>query len=95
MDAATLQAVAAISAVMVALAALLAGFIYWLHRDLKQDFISESRRLDAKGDRNREETLAEMRRGNAQLLAALNGHTHDENTGAAVCHEIPTAADDD
>ena len=95
MDAATLQAVAAISAVLVALAALLAGLIYWLHRDLKQEFISESRWLGAKGDRNREETLAEMRRGNAQLLAALNGHTHDENTSAAVFRQAPTAADDD
>ena len=45
--------------------------------------------------RGQAELREEIRRGNAQLLAALNGHTHDPDTGAAVFHEVPTAADDD
>ena len=68
MDAATIQAVAALSAVMVAAAGLLAGIFYWLHRDSKQDFQTESRRLDEridrledKSDRNRDELREEMR----------------------------------
>ena len=124
MDAATLQAVAALGAVMVAAAGLLAGFVYWHFKDLKadsqelkQDLLAEIRRVESKSDRadeetreelrrfreellaeirrTREELLAEIRRGNAVLLAALNGHTHDPDTGAAVFHEVPTAADDD
>ena len=65
---ATIQAVAALSAVMVAAAGLLAGIFYWLHRDSKQDFQTESRRLDEridrledKSDRNRDELREEMR----------------------------------
>ena len=142
MDAETLQAVAALSAVLVAGATLMSGIFIWLFRDLKQDFKAEVRRLDDKIDRNNTELREdmrqmeerilrgqaelredmrqmearilrsqaelredmrqgqaelrdEMRRGFTQLLAALNGHTHDENTGAAVFHEVPTAADDD
>ena len=112
---------------MVAAAGLLAGFVYWLHRELKGDLLSEIRRVESKSDSNikdlrqevreeirqvreevreeirqvreeirltREEILAEMRRGNAQLLAALNGHTHDEDTGQAVFRELPAADDD-
>ena len=130
MDAATLQAVAALSAVLVAAAGLLAGFFYWLHRDLKQDFREEVRRLDDKIDgsnaesreemrqmeerilrgqvelreemrqmeertlRGQAELREEMRRGFAQLLAALNGHTHDADTGAAIYREMPAAHDD-
>jgi hypothetical protein len=105
MDAATIQAVAALGAVMVAAAGLLAGFVYWLHRELKQDLLSEIRRVESSSDRanketreelrrTREELLAEMRRGNAQLLAALNGHIHDTETGAAVFRELPAADDD-
>ena len=138
MDAATIQAVAALGAVMVAAAGLLAGFFYWLHRELKQDLLSEIRRVESKSDsgirdlreemhrnneavredmrqlreevredmrqlreevreemrQTREEILAEMRRSNAQLLAALSGHTHEENTGAAVFRELPAADDD-
>ncbi len=130
MDAETLQAVAALSAVLVAGATLMSGVFIWLFRDLKQDFKAEVRRLDDKIDRSNTELREdmrqmeerilrgqvelredmrqmeerilrgqvelrdEMRRGFAQLLAALNGHTHDENTGAAVFHEVPTAADD-
>ncbi len=122
MDAATIQAVAALCAVMVAAAGLLAGFVYWLHRELKQDLLSEIRRVESSSDRantetreelrraneemrrvneetreelrrTREELLAEMRRGNAQLLAALNGHTHDTESGAAVFRELPAADD--
>ena len=138
MDAATIQAVAALGAVMVAAAGLLAGFFYWLHRELKQDLLSEIRRVESKSDsgirdlreemhrnneavreemrqlreevredmrqlreevreemrQTREEILAEMRRSNAQLLAVLSGHTHEENTGAAVFRELPAADDD-
>ena len=124
MDAATIQAVAALGAVMVAAAGLLAGFVYWLHRELKQDLLSEIHRVEAKSDRNIEvlreemrrnneelreelrrnneemrrgfeEQAAQMRRDHAVLLSALNGHTHDSDTGAAVFHELPAPADDD
>ena len=117
MDAATIQAVAALGAVMVAAAGLLAGFVYWLHRELKQDLLSEIHRVDSKSDRNIdnlreelrrnneelreelrrgfEEQAAQMRRDHAVLLSALNGHTHDSDTGAAVFHELPAPADDD
>lgn len=153
MDAATLQAVAALSGVLVAGAGLMSGVFIWLFRDMKQDFKIEVRRLDAKIDRSnaelredmrqmeerilrgqaelredmrgsqaelreemrssqaelredmrrmeerllrgQDEMREEMRRGFAQLLTALNGHTHDPDTGAAVFHEVPTAADDD
>ena len=152
MDASTLQAVAALSAVLVAAAGLLVGAFFWLLRDLKQDFTTEAHRLDdkidrldEKADRNKEELRAEthtirdelreemrqmeerilrgqaelreelrltreelpeelrltreelreeLRRGNAQLLAALSGHTHDADTGAAVFRELPAADDD-
>ena len=152
MDASTLQAVAALSAVLVAAAGLLVGAFFWLLRDLKQDFTTEAHRLDdkidrldEKADRNKEELREEMRqmeerilrgqaelreelrltreelreelrltreelreelrltreelreelrRGNAQLLAALSGHTHDADTGAAVFRELPAADDD-
>ena len=42
--------------------------------------------------RTREKLLAEMRRGNAQLPAALNGHTHYRNICAAVLHKLPAIA---
>ena len=95
-----------------AAAGLLAGFFYWLHRDLKQDFREEVRRLDDKIDRSNAESREEMRqmeerilrgqvelreemrRGFAQLLSALNGHTHDADTGTAVYREMPAADDD-
>ena len=44
--------------------------------------------------RSHEEQRSDMRRSHVELLAALNGHTHDTNTGAAVFHEVPTAAND-
>ena len=127
LDATTIQALAALLAVIVAAVGLLNGFILWQIRDLK----IEIRPLDDKIDRSnlelreemrqmeerilrgqaelREEMRQveerilrgqtglreEMRRGFAQLLTALNGHTHDPDTGAAVFHEVPTAADDD
>ena len=120
LDATTIQALAALLAVIVAAVGLLNGFSLWQIRDLK----IEIRPLDDKIDRSnlelREEMLRgqaelreemrqveerilrgqtglreEMRRGFAQLLTALNGHTHDPDTGAAVFHEVPTAADDD
>ena len=137
LDATTIQALAALLAVIVAAVGLLNGFILWQIRDLK----IEIRRLDDKIDRSnvelREEMLRgqaelreemrqmeerilrgqaelreemrqmeerilrgqaelreEMRRGFAQLLTALNGHTHDPDTGAAVFHELPAADDD-
>ena len=40
------------------------------------------------------EQREDIRRSHVELLAALNGHTHDTNTGAAVFHEVPTAAND-
>lgn len=128
MDAATIQAVAALGAVMVAAAGLLAGFVYWLHRELKQDLLSEIHRVESKSDRNIEdlreemrrnneelreevrrnneelreevrrgfeEQAAQMRRNHAVLLSALNGHTHNSDTGAAVFHELPAPSDDD
>ena len=42
--------------------------------------------------RTREKLLAEMRRGNAQLPAALNGHTHFRDICAAVLHKLPAIA---
>ena len=142
LDATTIQALAALLAVIVAAVGLLNGFILWQIRDLKV----EIRRLDDKIDRSnaelreemrssqaelreemrsgqaelreemrqmeerilrgqaelREEMRSgqaelreEMRRGFALLLAALNGHTHSPDTGAAVFHEVPNPADDD
>ena len=119
LDATTIQALAALLAVIVAAVGLLNGFILWQIRDLK----IEIRRLDDKIDRSnvelREEMRSsqaelreemrqmeerivrgqaelreEMRRGFAQLLVALNGHTHDTDTGAAVYREMPAADDD-
>ena len=55
----------------------------------------EMRQMEERLLRGQAELREEIRRGNAQLLAALNGHTHDSDTGAAVFHEVPTAADDD
>ena len=55
----------------------------------------EMRQMEERILRGQAELREEMRRGFAQLLSALNGHTHDPDTGAAVFHEVPTAADDD
>ena len=55
----------------------------------------EMRQMEERLLRSQAELREEMRRGFAQLLSALNGHTHDPDTGAAVFHEVPTAADDD
>ena len=43
---------------------------------------------------DRAEMMAEIRRSNDQLLAALNRHTHDDITGAAEFSEVPAVADD-
>ena len=55
----------------------------------------EMRQMEERIIRGQAELREEMRRGFSQLLSSLNGHTHDPDTGAAVFHEVPTAADDD
>ena len=55
----------------------------------------EMRQMEERILRGQAELREEMHRGFSQLLSALNGHTHDPDTGAAVFHEVPTAADDD
>ena len=70
-DTATLQAFAAFLAVWVAALGLLAGFVYWHFRDIKEEFRIEIRRLDDKIDRSHAESLAEMRQSRQEFIEEL------------------------
>ena len=94
MDAATLQAVAALSAVLVAAAGLMTGFFLWLFRDLKQDFKTEVRRLDdkidrldEKTDRNKEELREEMRQMEERILRGQTELREEMRSGQAELRE--------
>ena len=68
LDATTIQALAALLAVIVAAVGLLNGFILWQIRDLK----IEIRRLYDKIDRSNAELREEMHRGNAELREEMH-----------------------
>ena len=108
LDATTIQALAAFLAVIVAAIGLLTGFIFWHIRDLKtevrrlddkidrsnSEFREGMRQLEERMLRSNQELREEIRRGFAQVLTAINGHTHNADTGAATFREMPAADDD-
>ena len=61
-DTATLQAFAAFLAVWVAALGLLAGFVYWHFRDMKEEFRTEMHRLENRTDHSNAELVTELRR---------------------------------
>ena len=83
MDATTVQAIAAVGALILAQMTLIGGWVYWLVRDLR----SEMRHNRSEMRHNR----SEMRRNHQELLVLLNGHTHADGS-PAVFHNLPGAA---
>ncbi len=76
-DAASVQAIAAVGALMLALITLIGGWTWWLVRDLDRNLRREMG-----------EIRSEMRRNHREILALLEGHTHG-NDGAAVFRRFP------
>ena len=80
MDATTVQAIAAVGALLLAQMTLIGGWVYWLVRDLRgevHDVRSEVRDM-----------RSEMRRNHQELLVYLNGHTHADGS-PAMFHHLP------
>ncbi len=76
-DAASVQAIAAVGALMLALITLIGGWVFWLVRDLRSE-IGNLRE--------------EMRRNHREVLALLAGHTHGDGT-PPVFHWLPGVGD--
>ena len=100
---ATLQAMAAVGAMLTAAFAAIGGWVYWLHRDTEHRLRDTERRLTERMDRmeerlteqmNRmEERLTEqMNRNHREILTLLEGHVHADGTPAVFRRLAP--ADD-
>ena len=83
-DAASVQAIAAVGALMLALITLIGGWVYWLVRDLRREI--DNLRDDMR--RSLRELQDEMRRNHRELLVLLTGHTHGDGT-PPVFHQLP------
>ena len=135
LDAAGIQAIAAVGALMLAMITLIGGWTYWLVRDaernlrtemsfhreemrlyreemdrIREDMREQMQRMREEMDRFREDMREEtrliredmndiredlreeMRRNHREVLALLEGHTHDAD-GNAVFRRLPDAAD--
>ena len=98
---ATLQAMAAVGAMLTAAFAAIGGWVYWLHRDSEHRLRDTERRLSDRMDRmsdqmdRMEERLTEqMNRNHREILVLLEGHTHADGTPAVFRHVTPAADDD-
>ena len=63
-------------------------------RQLEERMLRSNQELREEMLRSNQELREEIRRGFAQVLTAMNGHTHDSDTGAATFREMPAADDD-
>ena len=78
---ATLQAMAAVGAMLTAAFAAIGGWVYWLHRDAEHRLRDTERRL-----------TEQMNRNHREVLTLLEGHAHADGT-PAVFRQV-TPADD-
>ena len=79
---ATLQAMAAVGAMLTAAFAAIGGWVYWLHRDSEHRLRDTERRL-----------TEQMNRNHREVLTLLEGHAHADGT-SAVFRQVTPAADD-
>ena len=66
---------------------------YFATRQLDAE-LKHQREFNLEVMQRNQELREEIRRGFAQVLTAMNGHTHDSDTGAATFREMPAADDD-
>ena len=84
---ATLQAMAAVGAMLTAAFAAIGGWVYWLHRDTEHRLRDTETRLSDRMDRmsdqmeRMERRLTEqMNRNHREVLVLLESHTHADGT---------------
>ena len=90
-DAATLQAFAAVCAMLVAALVAICGWVYWQLRDMERRMDRMEQRLIDRMDSMERRLTEQMDRNHRDILILLEGHTHADGTPAVFRHVTPAA----